>query len=273
MGVKAERFDVYKVRVLAENAPTHAVYPHVLGSYRSGGSYTDNLWSLFQLHTETINCWTMIIASALSVACTTFLSITTLNPSAVPVFVAFTSTTVLHLPFSVGYHLFTSMRRQVFNKWRKYDVIAIFNVSVILAFSLSYFVLPWWGCLLNTSVAGLVASTATWTFWKTPDDVDLDPSKQSVFVASIVLCYWFPMAFALVRDSIQLTFTVSSGSGVGVVVGLMLSGWAYSSAWPQRHFPGVFDVWGHSHQMMHVGVLVCHALEFAFLWDNWKRFH
>ncbi|GLC50920.1 hypothetical protein PLESTB_000446700 [Pleodorina starrii] len=222
----------------------------------------------------TINCWTMILACVGSIIGTVYVSITALNPGAIPIFALFTSTTVLHLPFCVGFHLFTSMRRPVFNKWRKMDVIGIFNVSILLAFSLSYFVFPWWGCLANTLVAACVALTATVSFAKTPDEVDLlDPGKQALFVGTVVLCYWFPMACATVRDTLDGKFTLSSGATVGVFVGLSLSGWAFSTAWPQRHFPGRFDVWGHSHQLMHVGVLICHALEFAFLWDNWKRWY
>lgn len=213
----------------------------------------------------------MILACIGSTFATVFASVTMLDAKAIPVFVVFTLTTVLHLAFSVGYHLFTSMRRPVFNRWRKMDVIAIFNVSVLLTFSLSYFVLPWWGCLANTLVAACVACAATVSFARTPDEVDMDPRKQSLFVGSIVMCYWFPMVFATVRDFLDGNFTLSSCSTVGVLVGLGLSGWAYSTAWPQRYFPGLFDVWGHSHQLMHVGMLLCHALEFVFLWDNWYR--
>jgi adiponectin receptor len=269
------RFDPYKFPVGAGDSPSHAVYPCVTGRYRSGGSYVDNLWSLFRLHTETVNCWTMIIMSLLSVTGTTYVvtSSSSMDPMAVLVFGAFTSAAVIHLPFSVGYHLFTSMRRQVFNRWRRYDIVAIFNVSVLLTFSLSFYVLPWWGCLMNTVVAGIVAARNNAYIRRIPDELDLDPAEQSVRVASIVLCYWFPMALALGRDALDSRFTVSSAAALGVLAGLVSSSWAYSTAWPQRLSPGSFDVWGHSHQLMHVGVMVCHVLEFAFIWDNWQRSH
>jgi hypothetical protein len=165
------------------------------------------------------------------------------------------------------------MRRQVFNRWRRYDIVAIFNVSVLLTFSLSFYVLPWWGCLMNTAVAGIVAARNNAYIRRIPDELDLDPAEQSVRVASIVLCYWFPMALALVRDALDSRFTASSAAALGVLAGLVSSSWAYSTSWPQRLSPGSFDVWGHSHQLMHVGVMACHVLEFAFIWDNWQRSH
>jgi predicted membrane channel-forming protein YqfA (hemolysin III family) len=55
------------------------------------------------------------------------------------VFPCFTLSAVLHLPFSVGYHLFMSMDEHTFNVWRRLDIMAIFNVSILLTFSLPYY--------------------------------------------------------------------------------------------------------------------------------------
>lgn len=264
-------FETYKFPVSDGEAPAHAVYPFVTGAYRKGGSYIDNVWSLFHLHTEFVNAWTMIIASVGSIMATTYVSTKFLDTEAIPIFVIFTASAVLHLPFTLGYHLFMSMDEHTFNVWRRLDVIAIFNVSVLLTFSLSYFVLPWWGCLLNTAAAALIAATATISVWKTPVDHVIDGSQQSKFVGSIIACYWFPLAFALVRDTCAHMFTLSSASAIGVSMGLIFSGWAYASWWPQKRAPGKYNVWLHSHQMMHIGVMVCHALEFVFIWDNWAR--
>ena len=256
---------IYRFPVLAAEAPAHARYPYVRGSYRSGGSYADNLRSIFQLHTETVNCWTMLVACVVSMACAAWGCAYVVDAEGAPIFILFSATTLVHAPFSVGYHLFTSMHREVFDVWRKLDVTAILVVTVMLTYALAYFVIPFWACMVITSVAGAVASTAIAIFWRTPN---MQPVALAMFTGGASLCYLFPMVCATVRDGLM---SVSSAATAGVLASLAFSGWVYVSAWPQRCFPGAFDVWGHSHQLMHVGVIVCHALEFLFLYDNWRR--
>lgn len=263
---------VYKNNVSETDAPSHAVYPFVTGRYRSGGSYIDNIKSIFRLHTEFVNAWTMIIASTASVLATSFVSVMgILDKEAILIFATFTASAVLHLPFSLGYHLFMSMDVCTFNMWRRMDVIAIFQASVLLTFSLSYFVLPWWGCVLNTFIACGISSLATIRFWHIPVDHVINGGQQSAFVGSIISCYCFPMVYGLLKDATRLQFTMTTVTALGVLATLAFSGWVYASWWPQRRAPGRFNVWFHSHQIMHIGVMVCHALEFLFIWDNWRK--
>lgn len=262
----------YKFPVSDKEAPKHAVYPYVTHGYRVGGSYADNIKSLFQLHTEVMNAWTMILISMGSVFSTAYFSLKVLDKEAVPIFIIFTSSAVMHLPFSVGYHLFMSMDAKTFNLWRRLDVIAVCQSSILLAFSLSYFVMPFWGCMLNTLVTYGIATYASIKFWCIPKTHSIDGKSQCAFLSSVIFCYWFPMFVALIRDSVKMTFTLSSFSAVGVLGGLALSGAAYSMNWPQRLAPGRFNVWFHSHQIMHIGIAFCHLLEFLFIFDNFKRF-
>lgn len=90
---------------------------------------------------------------------------------------------------------------KVFNLWRKLDVCVIFTVSILLTLSMAYYVLPWWGVLANVGVAGALAVVAVKLFWRTRDNEALDPTKHAAFVGLIILCYWFPMVYALGRDA------------------------------------------------------------------------
>lgn len=262
----------YKYPVRDSDAPAHSVYPYISEGYRCGGSYIDNFWSLFQWHTETVNAWSMIFASVASCLATGFATLYVLDKEAVPVFVIFTLSVVLHMPFSVGNHLFMCMDPNVSNFWRKLDVIAIFHVSVLLAFVLSYFVLPGWGCLLNTLIASFIAFKASAKFKNISENHVIDGFEHAKFVGSIILCYVFPMLYALVRDTVtQKTLTISSICSIGVVCSLVSTGWCYATWWPQKMWPGRFNIFGHSHQIMHLGVMISHALQFIFLLDNWNR--
>jgi adiponectin receptor len=227
--------------------------------------------SLFQYHTETVNAWTMILTTVASVCATAVISC--LEPDASFVFAVFTLSAVLHMPFSVGFHLFTPISISVFNLWRKMDVCAIFIVSILLTFSLAYYVLPWWGVLVNVGVAVAIAVAAVIFFWSTRDDEVLDPTMHAAFVGLIVLCYTFPMVYATSSSMRRGRMTVATAIiTVGVFLSLGISAYCYSTGFPQCRAPGRFDVWGHSHQVMHAGVTVAHFLEFAFIWISYTDF-
>ena len=259
----------YRFPVSSNEASEHSRYPYVMHHYRVGGTYWDNIKSLFQLHTESVNAWSMILASALSVCGTVYMYVT--HPSAFPIFAIFTSSAVIHLPFSVGYHLFTSMDRSTFHKWRQYDVIAMMSVCVLLAYSLGYFVFPPWLCYMNTGYTCVLVIKGVKQFAGLSDEHDLDPLTHSKSLCMIVASYCVPLMYSLIRDLVHLEMHLSTYCTAGISLGLLFSGWAYSSRWPQKLSPGRFDVWGHSHQVMHIGILLCHLFEFMFIYDNYKR--
>ena len=261
----------YRFPVKAADAPAYMQYPNVTGSYRVGGNYWDAIKSLFQAHTETINAWSMIIGNMMSVILTVYVCCVHVKAFAVPVFIVFALSPLIHLPFSLGFHLFMPIGIDVFSEWRKLDVTAIFACSVLLTFSLSCFVLPWWGTLLITMVTAAVAGAAVRNFGAISDDYILDHAKHSVLVSTVVICYWFPMAFALVRDALDNSFTLSSAMTVGVVTMMTAAAYCFSVGFPEILAPGLFDVLGHSHQLMHLAIIIAHFFEFVFILDNYNR--
>jgi adiponectin receptor len=254
-------WSVYSFPVVDTDAPTHAVYPAVFGRYRRGGTYARNILSLFELHTETVNAWTMIAASIGSVIATSRFA------PYCAVFWVFTLSALLHLPFSVGYHLFMSMQSRVFKWWRRADISAMLWASVMLTYAFSLMVLPWWGILLNTILSSMVANIGTQRIRQLQAQQPVHGPSLSAIVATAAACYWWPIAYAAIVY--PGPWTVLATIGVPLVLGA--SAWVYSTHWPQRIAPGQFDVLGHSHQLMHIGVVACHAMEWMFLYEQAMR--
>ena len=262
---------VYQFPVSAEDAPKHAVYPFITHGYRKGGTYLDNVNSLFQLHTETMNAWTMIFASVWSIYASYSMT-EEYGFKNTWIFWVLTSSALIHLPFSVGYHLFMSMDLPTFNHWRRMDVIAIFGVSVLLTYSLAYYAFSTVFCLSITALSAIVAGYAITKISKLPEEKDINPAQHTLFVSSIVACYMCPMFWVTFRDVfIYKEFTLASVATIIVLWSLGFSGWAYSTSWPQKLFPGKFNIVGHSHQVMHIGVFLCHVMEWMFVYALFQQ--
>lgn len=250
----------YKFPVSDSETPSYAVYPFIKGPYRSGGGYVDNIKSLFQMHTETVNAWSMIIASIGSL----YASLVMNNM----ILYIFTSSALLHLPFSVGYHLFMSMDEKTFNLWRRLDIIFIYNGGVLLTYSLGYYVFPFGVCLINTLLSIGVATFGSIKAWRVSPEHTFDGNTQVAFIGMIVACYLTPMYYAAIRDLASLVLSMSVISSIAVTGVLGFGGWAYSTFWPQRAAPDKFNVWFHSHQIMHICIIICHVLEYLFILEN-----
>lgn len=251
-----------KMGLSRAEAPPWSVYPFVLQRYRSGGSYLDNLMSLFMWHTETLNAWIMIAASTMSLLGTTYVCTNTQSSSCKSLMLL-TASALVHLPFSVGYHLFISMDRQVSNLWRRLDTCAIFWSSVLLAASLGSVVFPHWLQVVHVGGTAMIAWNASLQFWKTPDDIDqLDERSHVKLILSVVACYLGPMLIGATQNMLMSMYTL------GTIASLGLGSWMFATMWPQRRWPGRFDLIGHSHQLMHVCVLFAHLFEFLFVYQS-----
>jgi hypothetical protein len=136
----------YRTDLTRDEAPSFATYPFVLRGYRSGGTYARCLQALFEWHAETLNSWTMIWGALAAVAllCLALRALAAAEqdgahgeggwwpgaPDCVP-FWLLSASTVLHAPFSVGFHLLRGMRKDVYNLWRRLDQVFIFQVGAL----------------------------------------------------------------------------------------------------------------------------------------------
>ena len=55
-----EPFHEYRTGLTSDEVPQFMRHPYILSGYRLGGDTRRCILSLFELHNETMNCWTMI---------------------------------------------------------------------------------------------------------------------------------------------------------------------------------------------------------------------
>jgi adiponectin receptor len=149
-------------------------------------------------------------------------------------------------------------------------------------------------------VAALVACWATGVIASLKPGFRRDKRQMVLFVGTIVACYWAPMAaqawedvgrwrrlgggggaFALASNALTQTnlhpHTIlyhglgAARAALGVLLSLMLGAALYASGFPERRWPGRFDLVGSSHQLMHAAVVSAHAFKHAFLRELWRR--
>lgn len=261
----------YRVNLACHEAPDHVLFPYILSGYRAGGTYWQCLCALFAWHTETMNAWTMIFCGATSclllhrVVVREDVSIGQAFP-----FACITFAVVLHMPFSVGFHLFRGMNPTVYNLWRRLDQAFIFIACVPLCLGLCYCVFSAWATLVNVLVTTVVAIVGCREVWRLKPDFRRRKSSMVLFVGSGVLCSWFPMLYVGARDLAMQRLSLSAAAAAGVIISLGFGSYAYASSVPEKFAPGKFDFFFSSHQIMHWTVLIARICEYAFVLENFR---
>jgi hypothetical protein len=75
------------------------------------------------------------------------------------------------------------------------------------------------------------------------------------------------MVYQAVVELRQWQPATGTACTLAALVMMQLSGWAYALGFPERYFPFVFDLIGSSHQLMHLGVIGVHIVDYRFVWD------
>lgn len=249
-----------------QEVPKWLRFPFLNQGYRLGGDHSSCFLSLFRLHTETFNCWTFIFAFLFSTGAFVY-TMVNYKPRGFDIlpFLAFWLSCILHVPFSVCYHLFMCISQKEYNRWRRLDVSFIFISSVLLTFSLSFFVLPRWATGLLTCIAFATSVWAVSKISKLPEGRALDRKEHSLFVGVIVLVYCTPILFRAATDiaASNLSFAVLAAFLVLFFIGF--GGWAYACSFPLRFWPDKFDIWCNSQTILHICVVGAHIVEYFFI--------
>ena len=153
-------------------------------------------------------------------------------------FIALCFSALIHLPFTVGYHLFLCMSPEVCNTWRKLDIAFIFVSACFLTFALGFFVLPAWGLGLNVCAAVVMTLYALGKISRLKKGEALDKVTHTIFIGTIVVVYAFPMAYQAISDAVDSRCTGATWSALSASVALGVGGWAYAVSFPEKHFPG-----------------------------------
>lgn len=262
-----------KIGLKDTDIPEWLSFPLMKVGYRKGGSYESCLRSLFMWHNETINAWTMIAISVFSLVFNVycFVELSPKKDDIMP-FVAMFLSVFVHIPFSVGYHLFMPISQQVYNKWRKLDIMFIFVASCFLTYSLCYFIMPTWITWLITGVAVIVSFSAIIKTRQLAPGQPMNRKTHTMFIATIVFVYYIPILYQGLKDLLDDTFTVAVSTMFAVPTLLVLGGYVYAKHWPECNYPARFDLLGRSHQILHVLAGFAHAMECLFLYSAYLRF-
>lgn len=148
---------------------------------------------------ETVNAHTVLLNAVLcTIACIAAIrwALLAVLPVAVwHVFAVLALSVLVHMPFSLGYHLFLPMDAVTSNLWRRLDICAIFAASALLAYAMSALVLPAGATAALSAAAALVAVAAAWKTWQLQPDQRLADIKttHALFVGCGCVLYCTPM--------------------------------------------------------------------------------
>jgi len=168
---------------------------------------------------------------------------------------------VLHLPFSVGNHIFKDMNEQESLRWLRYDNCMICVVSDLLIFLLSYYVFTIQVTLLLTCM-GIVATYRN--FVARPDK----KSAMVLYIGIHVLLYSYPVIYQslieLHDDSVEKSFAFYCI--LTMFIGLSVGAFTFTFEFPQfLSKSGRFDLFLNGHNIMHFGVAAAYFAEYLFL--------
>ncbi|KXZ45442.1 hypothetical protein GPECTOR_54g182 [Gonium pectorale] len=235
--------------------------------YRRGGTHLECLLSLFSLHNETVNAWTTLLSVIMGMVLffdtVSNLRCTWLDFS--PFLVAWLGQS-LHGPLSCGYHLFMCMSPTVANRWRKLDLTFILVLNTCATYALSYFTFGLWASLAWTAAVGAAAATGVRSVAALQPRQPLDRRRVLGMIGLTSCGYYVPL---VLRGVAALVLQGKGWPELGialVVLGCHLTGAAvYATHWPQRHFPGVFDLAGFSHNLMHIFCFTAYNCAYPYL--------
>ncbi|KAI5455863.1 putative hemolysin-III channel protein Izh2 [Mariannaea sp. PMI_226] len=234
-------------------------------------SYLHSLHSLFYLHNESVNIWSHLVGAIAAIACWLYLYYIIrprhdfATPSDVLVFSCFFGGAVLCLGMSATFHAVLDHSQEVVRWGNKLDytgIVALIVGSFVPALYYGFFCKPTllmaYLCLIF--VLGTGCATVSWVEqFRTP--------KWRLYRAMIFmglgLSGLIPIThgvtiygFKGLEDRMSVTWITIHGAIY--IFGAVL----YAARWPERSFPGAFDILGSSHQIFHICVLLAAVTHF-----------
>jgi adiponectin receptor len=242
---------------------------YIHSGYRpASNSYATSAYSLSYVHNETVNIYTHLLGAITGVLGSYFLygSIAERYPSAsqqdVLVFSCFFLGLTACLSLSTTFHLFSNHSAAVQKFGNQLDYLGIVFLiwgSFIPSIYYGFYndrdlVKRYWTMI--TTIGAMTAAATMMPMFRT---AKWRPVRATMFVG-MGLSAVFPVLDGLNRygyehmqSSIGLHWLVTQGALYILGAGL------YAARIPERFAPGKFDIWGSSHQIFHVLVLLAAA--------------
>ncbi|OTF80003.1 adiponectin receptor-like protein [Euroglyphus maynei] len=235
-------------------------------------SFTACFWSIFRLHTETMNIWT----HGLGCICFVFLSIYLFVASAyatIPMIDKimlgiFLFTAILCLAFSTCYHTLACHSHQVLVLVCKLDYCGI---SLLIAGSIVPCLYYAFYCSLYSQISYtimtifLCAASVTVSFSAKFSEPQYRPLRAAVFFSYAFFSFIPAVHWFLVHSDDETFYHSSFRTAVicltAMAILYIIGAVVYALRIPERFCPGKFDFYFHSHQLFHIFVIlaaICH---------------
>lgn len=243
----------------ATDVPVHQKVPFILNGYRPEPESPCSLFrTIFSLHNETGNMWTHLLGFGYFVLvfaqlCQEIMLAEGregLQRDAVWV-LALVATTAFCLACSFSYHLCNCAGRSVKECMYRMDlagIVALIGVSYFTGIALAFHCCPRVRKFYLFYAAGVVLALAA----------PLVRAQLADLTRHFIICAGLGLVPAV------HFVCVSSAEDVAIVVPYILTmfgcygagSWFFVQKWPERRWPGRFDLFGHSHQVWHMFVLL-----------------
>ncbi|KID81123.1 Hly-III-related protein [Metarhizium guizhouense ARSEF 977] len=234
-------------------------------------SYLHSLGSLFYLHNQTVNIWSHLVGTIVTLGASLYLHYViypryeSATLSDALVFACFSTGTVLCLGMSATFHALQDHSQEVARWGNKLDytgIVALIVGSHVPAlyygFSCKPGLFSTYLCLICLLGAGCTTiawieqfRTPQWRLCRAMMFVGLGLSSMIPVIHGITI-----YGYKGLENRMSVTWTIVQGALY--IFGAVL----YATRWPERVFPGDFDVWGNSHQIFHICVLLAVATHF-----------
>jgi len=220
-------------------------------------SYIQCFKSIFRLHTETCNIWSHIIGAGMFL----YLMITHLasdSPSLQKTtFSVFYVGAIVCMGMSATFHTMTCHSANVHRTFAKLDYCAIIMLVVTSFCPWMYYIFYCDAVLRNTYLC-MAATFGTISLIITLHNQFGQP-KYRPLRAGLFIALGLTGAFPGVHYFILRGFFATwwhMGWLLLMAATYIAGGLIYAARIPERFFPGVFDIWGHSHTILHICVIL-----------------
>ncbi|KJZ73331.1 hypothetical protein HIM_07335 [Hirsutella minnesotensis 3608] len=241
----------------------------IRSGYRSvAGSYRRSLGSLFYLHNESVNIWSHLVGALFAAVAGLYLYCV-IHPryhsatgADVVVFSCFFGGAFLCLGMSATFHALLDHSEEVARWGNKLDytgIVALIVGSYVPALYYGFCCQPklLTGYLSLICVLGSGCAAVSWIekfrspAWR--------PYRAAMFIglglSGVIPILHGITVYGFREFDQKMSITLITIHGAMYIFGAVL----YAVRWPERSFPGHFDIWGSSHQIFHVCVLLAAA--------------
>ncbi|KAI5918523.1 hemolysin-III related-domain-containing protein [Camillea tinctor] len=245
----------------------------VSGYRRSSGSYLASLRSLFYAHNESVNIWTHLLGSLFFGGLGAWWLAReycellpryrgAANPADVLVFACFFAGAVACLGLSAAFHTLSNHSEPVAKWGNKLDysgIVLLIVGSYVPALYYGLFCHPRLMSVYMSAIfiLGTACGIVSWVEqFRTPR---FRSYRTSIFVGLgvsgvVPVCHGISIyGYQGLVDRMAVDWVLLQG--FLYIFGAFL----YAVRWPERSFPKTFDIWGSSHQLFHVLILLAAA--------------